>query len=1098
MLITGEFHSGLEDALLTHLKEALEAAPLHASTVVVPGNLLGIRLSRELARATGGHANVRFVTLKDLALSVSASAVSGNAVSRNVMPGNAVSRNVVPGSAAPRNAVSASAACGGRALLPKRGDELMIRRLLDEGIADNGYFAAIADRPGLATALRDAITSLKEAGYEPNSLSESAKLAHLPGRSKSGKIAELTKIWKAYERELRDGGWIDHADMMSAAVDHIMAEPAIAPSPFTLYGFYDLNSLQRRLVAACTAASKATVFFPYLDIEDWTYARPTLDWFLSLGFERSSLPEVGARDVPLPAETLIISAPGEAREVREDVRALAVELDGCGAPFQDVAILTRTPSLYSELFAEELELLDAEPYVETPRPLARTRPGMSLVRLIRAVESDFARTEIIELLSVADFDPDNVAFEGDSAPVGDWAKAAALAGITTGAASWTKRLRSLLSRVEGAPPGSRFGDRHAHMGGAIRSFLSLLEDLLPQLEAVPSRATVERYTHAFSKTLTAWTRDTRERESVLATIEGLKALSKIAGRITLARFGELVRAALDEPGPRSARFGQGGPTVLNLMSARGLPYPVVIVPGLVEKQFPLGRRQDPILLDRERLELNAARQNDPLHLLPIKGEGISEEKLLFRLAVSAATGLLILSYPRLDPATARPRIPSVFMLRTLEAMTHKPQDYRSFESSPLVTRISLSRRFPKERAHALTEHEFDGCSILNAMEGAGAEEMAYLIREAGPLPRRIEMETTRWTTPGFTRFDGALESKEALAAARELSGFRRDGLAPGKRISPTSLESYASCPFKYFLERVLDIEPIDEPEEALELSPLERGSLYHGILEKFMRGLRDSDRLPPSAGNLEELLRIARQLLEGSGQYLSGYAGARDLELKRLRVNLALWLAAELRENGGFVPTYFETRFGGEPRRGDDPELSLSDGVPFEAFGGVRVEFSGKIDRIDIAPHTGKARVIDYKTGKRWSRGKKNAKMLEQGKRLQLPIYVLAAQRMLADGSPGTKVELAEYRYISSPGGVTTTTLTSAELEERTEDLSKAIGFIVHCISRGLFFPYPSDERRCRNCDYADACASTSLPLALMKNGDPKAGSFVKGLGGID
>ncbi len=1059
MLITGEFHSGLEGALLAHLREAAETAPLGVGAVVVPGNLLGIRLSRELAAATGGHANVSFTTLKDLALSASGSER--------------------------------------RALLPKRGDELIIRRLLDSGIADKGYFAAIADRPGLGTALRDAVMSLKEAGYDPDSLSAAAKLAHLPDLSKSGKIVALTKIWRAYERELDDGGWIDDADMMSAAADRIRDEPALVPTPLTVYGFYDLNSLQRRLVAVCIGASEVTVFFPYLDTEDWTYARPTLDWFLSLGFEHSALPEEDGRDVPLPAETLIISAPGEAREAREDVRTLAIELDGREEQFQNVAILTRTPSRYSELFTEELGLLGADPYIETPRPLARTRPGMGLVRLIGAMESDYARTEIIEFLNVADLDPKHAVFEGDSAPVGDWAKAAALAGITAGAVTWPRKLASLLSRVETAPPGSRFGGRHTHICGAIRSLLALLKALLPELEAVPQRATVERYATVFSTLLTVWTRETPERVFVLAVIDGLKALSSIAGTITLARFGELVRTTLAEPGPRSERFGQGGPTVLNLMSARGLPYPIVVVPGLVEKQFPLGHRQDPILLDRERLKLNAARRNDPLYLLPIKGEGIDEEKLLFRLAVSAATDALILSYPRLDPATARPRIPSVFMLRVLEALTGKRQDYRSFESSPLVKRAPLSRRFPKDRAHALTEHEFDGCSILNAMEGTGAGEIAYLLREAGPLPRRIEMETTRWTTPAFTRFDGALESTEALAAARELAGFREGGLTPERRISPTSLEGYASCPFKYFLERVLDIEPTDEPREAFELSPLERGSLYHAILEKFMRSRREAGRLPLSIDDLDELQGVARRLLDGSGQYLPGYAGARDLELKRLEVNLALWLAAELREDDGFVPTYFEARFGGEPRTGDDPELFLSDGVPFKAFGGVEVEFSGKIDRIDIAPGTGEARVIDYKTGKRWSRGKKEPKMFEQGKRLQLPIYILAARRMLADRSPGATVKLAEYLYISAPGGVTSTALTSDELEERMDDLSKAIGFIIHSISHGLFFPYPSDDRRCKNCDYADACASTSLPLAVMKNGDRRAQSFVNGLAGI-
>ena len=50
-------------------------------------------------------------------------------------------------------------------------------------------------------------------------------------------------------------------------------------------------------------------------------------------------------------------------------------------------------------------------------------------------------------------------------------------------------------------------------------------------------------------------------------------------------------------------------------------------------------------------------------------------------------------------------------------------------------------------------------------------------------------------------------------------------------MSATSLEEYATCPFRFFMHHVLGLEPVDEPEEPLELSPLDRGRLYHAVLE---------------------------------------------------------------------------------------------------------------------------------------------------------------------------------------------------------------------------------------------------------------------------
>jgi ATP-dependent helicase/DNAse subunit B len=80
----------------------------------------------------------------------------------------------------------------------------------------------------------------------------------------------------------------------------------------------------------------------------------------------------------------------------------------------------------------------------------------------------------------------------------------------------------------------------------------------------------------------------------------------------------------------------------------------------------------------------------------------------------------------------------------------------------------------------------------------------------------------------------------------------------------------------------------------------------------------------------------------------------------------------------GFTPYRFEQKFGmGQPSlmvRADGAEIRLH----------------GYIDRLDVDQH-GRLRVIDYKA----SGATIGAKDVEHGKRLQLPLYALAAQEAL-------------------------------------------------------------------------------------------------------
>src|SRR4029077_16515859 len=77
----------------------------------------------------------------------------------------------------------------------------------------------------------------------------------------------------------------------------------------------------------------------------------------------------------------------------------------------------------------------------------------------------------------------------------------------------------------------------------------------------------------------------------------------------------------------------------------------------------------------------------------------------------------------------------------------------------------------------------------------------------------------------FTRFDGN------LAGAVGLPDFSTQE----RRVSPTALETYATCPHSYFVGRLLYVEPLEQPEEIVTISAMDIGNLVHQSMDEFIR-----------------------------------------------------------------------------------------------------------------------------------------------------------------------------------------------------------------------------------------------------------------------
>ena len=193
--------------------------------------------------------------------------------------------------------------------------------------------------------------------------------------------------------------------------------------------------------------------------------------------------------------------------------------------------------------------------------------------------------------------------------------------------------------------------------------------------------------------------------------------------------------------------------------------------------------EDPLLLDHWRRELGED--------LPVQNDRVAGERLLLRTAAAAARTRLVASYPRMDEAQSRPRVPSFYALEIVRAGEGRLPDLRDFERrASIATGSRLGWPAPREARDAIDDAEYD----LAALDRAAAPGSGrYLTQVNDALARSLRARWKRWNSRTWSAEDGLVEPGEA--ALRVLDGYRLSKRA----YSPTALQQYASCPYKFLL-----------------------------------------------------------------------------------------------------------------------------------------------------------------------------------------------------------------------------------------------------------------------------------------------------------
>ncbi len=830
-----------------------------------------------------------------------------------------------------------------------------------------------------------------------------------------------------------------------------------------------------------------------------------------------------------PPCTVFISAPSpaaEARWVAANVLRLAREE---GVLFSEMAVLYADRAYGTRL--EEAFRFAGIP-VSGP---ASSRPadwpeGRFLTGLLDALEPEtnseapsLSRDAVTGWLTAA---PVRDPATGGPAPSARWDGISRLAGVTGGLETWERGLKALRARLDRQARRAPLNDEQ---GGDMAGRAASLES--------DSAAALQNFMHALAekgripvsggwKGYVGWLRglmadfqmpapsgddaSMERRERIGLTLGSQEELGALGlGPPSFERFSQLLRDELARPAGKSGPLGSGV-FLAHYRDGASASFKAVHIVGLAEGQVIAHDNPDPLLPDSDRARLNERGHGQaegaaaPGHAALELREDRRAAQLLELEAAAQSGSMRFFSWPRSQAGAARETGPAGWLVQQARiAIGNKdlqPRDMMRPDTLLGDAFVWLEREEralapgsiraaggadegTRPRSHPTPEgapdaHWRDVASVAAWARSGKYTAHVVVSDKDGPVAPALRLETSRYGEM-WTEWDG------------NLTGDRQQQAAPQFPIaSPTRYETWAVCPFSYFLEYELKVAPTERPEELLELTPAERGTLVHAVLEKFVQARMVA--LPATLVDEQILMGDVadRVFVRYEHDERIGHRSMWSIEKRSLRRSLRAWLSqdAEARSRSGAAPWRVELAFG---KDGVPPvEVDLPDGV--------RLLFRGKIDRVDFSAD-GHVLVYDYKSGSPDKYGKLDEDVTKRGTLLQLPVYALAARRAVEQEGHTARSVSASYWPV-----LRTVTLA---LKPRPDDfdenkavarLKKVAGVIASGVEKGVFPARPGAPRSGRdgvpgspfeNCEYCAFDRVCAAPGRRARLWERKRGS---------
>jgi CRISPR/Cas system-associated exonuclease Cas4 (RecB family) len=864
------------------------------------------------------------------------------------------------------------------------------------------YFSPVAGLPGFSRALARTLRELRLAGTAPSALAAG-----------TGPARDLAVLLADYEEELEERGLADLAGVIALArdaVDH--GDHRWAGLPLAALDVNLESHAHRELFdALIRQAPQALVAKLGLAPDEGTD---------SLAHLRRNLFAASSETFGEPdGKFEFFSAPGEGLEAVEIARRI-LRLARQGVAFDQVSIFLRNPERYQPMIADALRRAGIPAYFS--KGAARPDPaGRAFLALLGCASENLSASRFAEYMSLGQIPQSPVPAEWvgpeeeivtETAPESDrpaprrWEQYLVDAAVIGGRERWERRLRGLEAEWE------MDAERNAERLTQLRNLREFALPLIDALAALPRAAAWKDWLTALGALSR---RALRAPEGVLSALAEFEPMGDV-GPASLEEVIEVLSDRLRFLRNETAGRRWGRVFVGAMDEARGREFAIVFLPGLAEGLFPQRLTEDPLLLDEFRRALDGH--------LPLKEDRVHEERQRLHLAVAAARDRLIASYPRMEVAEARPRVPSFYALELPRAIYGAVPELNTFERQAReAAPARLNWPAPKNSADAIDDAEYDLTAIA-------AHSAQHVLKVSDTAARSLRARWYRWNRKWWPA-DGLIVPQDVLAGER----------LKARDWSPSSLENFAVCPYKFALHGIYRLRAREEAAPLEQLDPMTRGSLFHAVQFALNKDLQAAGMLPVTMERLPEAMaRLESALVRVAAEYAEKLVPAIprvwESEIDGLRTDLRGWLHFTATNEYDWTAVEFELPF--------EEELAA-------------VRLRGRIDVVEAREDL--LRVTDYKTGKapetipRWTSG---------GKHLQPLLYALAAEQKL-----GATVESGRLVYATQRGGYTTVQIA---LDERARGfLAKLLGNIDGMIVNGFLPPVP-DKDACGICDYRVVC----------------------------
>ena len=985
-------------------------------------------------------------------------------------------------------------------VFPRLSELLGARRLTERGLSpltgalESAAVRSVAERA--PERLRDVFThastqrSLRRTFGQLRYASPEA-LKRLGGQG--GLIADVVDMHGLFRKDTDK--FYDREDLAFAAAEAVRAgdAPALDDLGFiVIYQPRDVTPAERTLIEALAAAGRCAVFIGLTGDDEADAPALSLAGMLSGAFggpqSEPDEPSGGTE-----GEIRLLRAPDPREEIRWIIRDMVRRAER-GTPFHRMAVLYRNRSLYGPLVREEMELAEIPASGPDTSTLADTAVGRTLSGLMDMADGEFARDSVMDWLTGCPVR--YPAGSGSGFNAVRWDVISKRAGVVRGADQWTERLERYAAGLEeDANEGEARGETEPYVAARMRREADSARGLLLFMERLagdvsqgeggrpPDGASWGEFrswaSGLLDRYLSKGANFPEREESALGKIEGaldgMEAAAQLEPSLSFGVFRQALGEALQASLGHFGVTGQGAFTA-TVGAAVGMDFNAVYMVGMTEGAFPPATPDDPLAPERARQAAGGASEG-----LPTRQAQRADERYNFLSALACAPNR-IFSYPTVDPSSQRAHYASRWFLEQASRLEGKPiyaSDLDSLSGRDWYEVVPSMEGALADAASGSPAdiHDYELARLL-AWKRSGERVSGHPLASSGHLSRALTLGRRRYGG-GFTEWDGNLSD---MADSAKFAGRLRE-----RALSPTRLEKWAQCPFSYFLGYVLRIGAMENPEDAYSITPLERGSLVHGILEKFIGKVQREGGVPAPGeawddSHREALTGVAHAAFEDAerrgvtGKPLMWRMAKRDI-LDDLDVFLRE--DSRLRERFGVSPVHVEAKFGidgGESWR--EAEFALPDGS--------LMKFRGVIDRVDLSPDGKRALVTDYKTGGVSQYGGLSDDPIDRGRRLQLAIYSLAARQALGE-DVGVR---AAYWFVTNRGGFALAPKEPLDTgaEGVWERFAEGVSAIVSGIGSGLFPANPGEYgyggfENCRYCDFDSLCPSRRATLWERKRG---------------